>query len=84
MKAQTFMPTIRRSGPYRFYFYSHEPNEPPHVHVDRDARSAKFWLNPTSLAKNLGFKPKELAKLGRVVMTHRNEFMRAWYGYFKA
>ncbi len=19
-------------GPYRIYFYSHEPNEPPHVH----------------------------------------------------
>ena len=20
----------------RMYFYSHEPNEPPHVHIDRD------------------------------------------------
>ena len=30
--------------PYRLYFYSHEPNEPPHVHVDRDDQSAKFWL----------------------------------------
>ena len=29
------MPTILTSGPYRIYFYSHEPNEPPHVHVDR-------------------------------------------------
>ncbi|MBM5817670.1 MAG: DUF4160 domain-containing protein, partial [Cyanobacteria bacterium K_Offshore_surface_m2_239] len=28
------MPTILRSGPYRIYFYSHEPNEPPHVHID--------------------------------------------------
>jgi hypothetical protein len=36
------MPTVLRDGPYRFYFYSHEPNEPPHVHVDRDDRSAKF------------------------------------------
>ncbi|HKI37036.1 MAG TPA: DUF4160 domain-containing protein [Gemmataceae bacterium] len=35
------MPTILRNGPYRFYFYSHEPNEPPHVHVDRDDLSAK-------------------------------------------
>ena len=32
----TPMPTVFRSGPYRFYFYSHEPNEPPHVHVDHD------------------------------------------------
>ena len=40
------MPTVLRSGPYRFYFYSHEPNEPPHIHVDRDDLSAKFWLDP--------------------------------------
>ena len=41
----TRVPTVLRSGPYRFYFYSHEPNEPPHVHVDRDDDSAKFWLH---------------------------------------
>jgi hypothetical protein len=29
------MPTVRVIGPYRFYFYSHEPNEPPHIHVDK-------------------------------------------------
>jgi len=47
------MPTVLRSGPYRFYFYSHEPNEPPHIHVDRDDLSAKFWLNPVQLAGQL-------------------------------
>ena len=26
---------IIRSGPYRIFF-SHEPNEPAHIHVDRD------------------------------------------------
>ena len=40
-------------GPYRIYFYSHQPNEPPHVHVDRDDLSAKFWLDPVALARNL-------------------------------
>ena len=54
------MPTVLRTGPYRFYFYSHEPNEPPHVHVDRDDLSAKFWLRPIGLARNFGFSPKEL------------------------
>jgi hypothetical protein len=34
------MPTILREGPYR-YFYSHEPNEPPLTHVDRDDKSVK-------------------------------------------
>ena len=30
------MPTVLRLIAFRFYFYSHEPNEPPHIHVDRD------------------------------------------------
>ncbi len=49
------MPTVLRIGPYRIYFYSHEPHEPPHVHIDRDNFSAKFWLEPVGLARNLGF-----------------------------
>jgi hypothetical protein len=57
------MPTVLRSGPYRFYSYSHEPNEPPHIHVDRDERTAKFWLEETGLAQNLGFTAKELRKI---------------------
>ena len=38
------MPTILRVDGFRFYFYSHEPNEPPHVHIDKDAATAKVWL----------------------------------------
>ena len=40
------MPTVLREEGYRFYFYSHEPNEPPHVHVDKGGSTAKFWLEP--------------------------------------
>jgi hypothetical protein len=54
------MPTALRSGPYRFYFYSHESNEPPHCHVDRDDSSAKFWLDPVQLAANFGFRAPAL------------------------
>lgn len=38
------MPTILRLAGYRFHFYSHEPNEPRHVHVDKAGWSAKLWL----------------------------------------
>ncbi|MBL8860045.1 MAG: DUF4160 domain-containing protein [Planctomycetes bacterium] len=76
------MPTILRSGPYRFYFYSHEPNEPAHVHVDRDALSAKFWLDPVALARNLGFRPKELGRIEGLVNEHEGEFLEAWHAYF--
>jgi hypothetical protein len=43
------VPTVLRAGPYRFYFYSGDRDEPPHVHVARDANEAKFWLEPVRL-----------------------------------
>ncbi|MBZ5508687.1 MAG: DUF4160 domain-containing protein [Acidobacteriia bacterium] len=76
------MPTVLRSGPYRFYFYSHEPNEPPHVHVDRDDLSAKFWLDPVALARNFGFNARELNLLRGTVAENKEELLEAWHGYF--
>lgn len=76
------MPTVLRWKGYRFYFYSHEPNEPAHIHVDRDASSAKFWLRPVALARNLGFNPHEVRSLQRAVMERRDDLLEAWHGYF--
>ena len=76
------MPTVLRDGPYRFYFFSHEPNEPPHVHVDRERLSAKFWLDPVALARNLGFSAAELRKIESIVRMHRAKLLEAWFGYF--
>jgi len=50
------MPTVLRSGPYRFYFYSYDCGEPRHMHVDRENRSTKFWLGPYVLLEaNYGY-----------------------------
>ena len=76
------MPTVLRIGAYRFYFYSHEPNEPPHIHVDRDNLSAKFWLEPVTLAKNIGFRGKELRKLESLVRENQTKLVEAWNEYF--
>ena len=78
------MPTVLRIGPYRFYFYSHEPNEPPHVHVDRELCSAKFWLKKIALADNIGFNNKELNKLHELVSDHQTQFLDKWHEYFGA
>ncbi len=73
------MPTILRSGPYRVYFYSHESNEPPHVHVDQ---SAKFWLKPIALARNLGFSPLELRRIQRMLQTNDSLLVEKWNAKF--
>jgi hypothetical protein len=64
------------------YFYSHEPNEPPHVHVDRDDDSAKFWLDPVALAVNLGFRPAELRRVQRLVEENRALLLEKWHERF--
>jgi len=48
------MPTLWRSGPYRFFVYAGDRNEPPHVHVERDNNKAKFRLNPVRLQNSVG------------------------------
>jgi len=72
------VPTVLRSGPYRFYWYSHEPGEPPHVHVDRDEKSTKFWLNPVALARNFGFSARELGKIEKIVQKNETSLAEAW------
>jgi hypothetical protein len=72
------MPTVLRSGPYRLYFYSHEPNEPPHIHVDRGEASCKFWLTPIALASNLGFRPKELRTIETIVIANLSSLTKTW------
>lgn len=75
-------PVILRVGPYRFYFVSHDLREPPHVHVDREDVSAKFWLDPVALAYNLGYPPRELRKLETITTKHQRELLEAWNEYF--
>jgi len=74
---------VLRSGPYRVYFFSHEPNEPPHVHVDRDDQSAKFWLNPVALARNLGFRAVELGRIRALIRSNEALLLEKWNERFE-
>ncbi len=77
------MPTVLRVGPYSFYFFSHESNEPAHhVQVDRDEESAKFWLEPIALARNFGFRPHELRAIQRIVADNHEFLLSSWHGHF--
>jgi hypothetical protein len=59
---------------------SHEPNEPPHVHVDHDDLSAKFWLEPVGLAYNLGYSAHELRRIERIIHENQPKLREAWRG----
>jgi hypothetical protein len=76
------MPTALRSGPYRFYFYSHESNESAHIHIDRDDLSAKFWIDPVQLARNFGFRAHELRTIQSLVERERVRLLEAWNEFF--
>jgi hypothetical protein len=76
------MPTVLRNSGYRFYFYSHEPNEPPHVHMDKAGASVKVWLKPVAIARNVGFAPRELAEVIRLVQQSQSALVEAWHEFF--
>ena len=76
------MPTILQLGPYRLYFYANDRGEPPHVHVERDASVAKFWLNPVRLATSGRFPRAEIGRIHALIQEHRDLLMEEWHDYF--
>lgn len=76
------MPTILRIGPFRFYFFSNEGNEPPHVHIDRGAATAKVWLSSLELARSRGFRPPDINAILRIVTEQRTTLLEAWHDHF--
>ncbi len=76
------MPTVLRLGPYRFFFVSLDFPEPPHIHVQRDKMTAKFWLEPVTLEKAGGFSRTELNRVARLVEENREIFLEKWNEFF--
>ncbi|MBI4557065.1 MAG: DUF4160 domain-containing protein [Candidatus Hydrogenedentes bacterium] len=76
------MPTVLNIGPYRVFFVSLDRGEPPHVHVQREGRAAKFWIDPIVLAKVGGFKPLELSKIAALIKANQKKLLERWYEFF--
>jgi hypothetical protein len=76
------MPTVHRQNGFRFYFYSHEPNEPPHIHIDRADATIKVWLDPITVAKSRGFRAHEISGIVAMVAEHRSMFVEQWHEHF--
>lgn len=74
------MPTIKElSNEFRFFFFSFDCNEPLHVHVSKESKICKFWVEPLSLAKNHGFSSKELNAIYKVIQLESNLIKSYWY-----
>lgn len=76
------MPTVLRIGPYRFFFYAGDSDEPPHIHIERDENTAKFWLDPIRLQNSGGFSRNEINRIQRLVEENKNQLLRSWDEYF--
>ena len=77
------MPTVLRVGPYRFYFYAGDRDEPVHIHVERDDKVAKFWLDPIRLQKSGGFNRAEIRQIKKIIEEHWKRLVEEWHEYFR-
>jgi hypothetical protein len=77
-----WVPTLMRTGPYRFFIWSNEPLEPVHIHVESGDGHAKFWLDPVSLADSDGYNLREIARIRRLVEAHGAELRERWRDFF--
>jgi len=76
------MPTTLRIGPYRFFFYAGDRDEPPHIHIERDNHTAKFWLDPVRIQNSGGFSRNEIRRIQKLVEENREDLLRSWDEYF--
>lgn len=76
------MPSVLRVGPYRFFFYAGDRDEPPHVHVERDQKKGKVWLDPVRLESSRGFAGAELRRILDIVEANREQLLKDWNEYF--
>ena len=76
------MPTELRIFGYRFFFYSNEGTEPPHIHVEKADNTAKFWLDPIELVNSYGFNAKEISEVRKLIVEYQQQLKKAWNEYF--
>ena len=76
------MPTVLRVGTYRFFFYAGDRDEPKHIHIEREDKIAKFWLDPVRLQSSGGFSRIEISKIHKIIIENHSKLLEAWDEYF--
>lgn len=58
--------------------FTREPDEPAHVHVLKDRKIAKFWLDRLEPARNSGYRPHEIEEIKRILKKHKAELLKIY------
>ena len=77
------MPKFDDIGPYKFFFYSAEGSELPHIHIRRDRATAKFWLDPVRIERSRRFGDHELRAIQKLVEENQEAIMESWNEHFR-
>jgi hypothetical protein len=77
------MPRILFINGFRFFFFSNEQNEPPHIHIAKGEGYAKYWIEPdVALAENIRFNNHDLSEIRKIILENLEELKEAWHGFF--
>jgi hypothetical protein len=76
----TGVPTLLRIKGYRVMVFVFEPNEPSHVHVQKDGCEAKFWLDPIDLEWQRGYNQSQLNEIADILLQHQARLIQAYEG----
>ena len=71
------MPTILLTKGYRFFFYIND-HTPPHIHIEKNRSTAKFFLKNAELAKSKRFSAKDLSEIRNIIVENLELFKTKW------
>lgn len=72
------MPVVLRVKGYKFWFYEADLDEPPHIHVGKSGKEAKYWLIPVALSGARKFRDHELHEIERILSEYHDYILKAW------
>jgi hypothetical protein len=75
------VPALLRVRGYRFFFFSMEGREPPHIHVAHAGRYAEFGWN-LYWSPRCGVFGRTMTEIRRIVLENAPFFLEKWYEYF--
>jgi hypothetical protein len=72
-------PTIHDEDGFRFWFWSADRTEPPHVHVEKGGAEAKWWLIPIREDWSSGFNSSQRRRIRDILFEQLDRMLERWH-----